>query len=43
MNTEPNITFEYPVLMWYFATWVCKKLKVAQMQIELNENIIYLN
>ena len=42
-NTEPNITFEYPALMWYFATWVCKKLKVAQMQIELNENIIYLN
>lgn len=40
---KPNITFEYPILMWYGAKWVCHRLKVAQMEWELRENVIYKN
>ena len=40
---EVNITFDFPVLMWFVQPWICKKLKVAQMEFEIKNNIIYLN
>lgn len=38
-----NITFDFPVLMWYSQKWICNSLKTAQMQLELMENVIYWN
>ena len=35
--------FSYPVLMWYNQKWMCKNLKMAQMQLELEINEIFLN
>ena len=43
MKTEINILFDFPVLMWYTQDWMCRELKRAQMQLELEINDIYLN
>jgi hypothetical protein len=38
-----NLTIDFPVLMWRDQKWLCKNVRVAQMQLEMETNIIYLN
>lgn len=43
MKTKINITYNFPILIWYGATWLCENVKRAQMKIELETNVIYKN